>query len=228
MESKNKVKAERQKLKSFLSPFRGLGLLLLMFLSSAVHAQTFAEWWNQKSTQIKYLEQQIVALQVYGGYIRKGYQISRNGLGSISYWARGEFNLHSDHYTSLKTVNPAIRDNPKASAIADYATAIPGQFDQVINLNGMTNDLENYIGVVQQKILDECSKDISELQLVMTSGKAEMTDDERIKRLDRLYAAMKDKYAFTMTFCGQVKMYLLQNKNENQSIQTLKQYYGIN
>jgi hypothetical protein len=202
--------------------------LVFMFLSSTVHAQTFAEWWSQKSTQIKYLEQQIVALQVYGGYIKKGYQISQNGLGSISNWARGEFNLHSDYYTSLKSVNPAIKNDPKASSIVGYATAISGQFDQVTSLNGLSDDNKTYIGAVQQKVLDECSKDISELQLVMTSGKAEMTDDERIKRLDRLYASMKDKYAFTMTFCSQVKTYLLQKTQDNQETQTLRRLYGIN
>jgi hypothetical protein len=228
MELMNKVKVTRQKIKAFLNRFKSLGLLLLVFISSAVHAETFAEWWSQKSTQIKYLEQQIVALRVYGGYIKKGYQISQNGLGSISNWARGEFNLHADYYTSLRTVNPVIKNDPKASAVIRYAAAIPWQFDQVTNLNGLTGDNKKYIGVVQQNVMDECGRDISELQLVMTSGKTEMTDDERIKRLDRLYAAMIDKYAFTLTFCSQVKMYLQQKNDEYQSTQTLKQYYGIN
>jgi len=212
-----------------IKQIKKLGLILLFAFSfQPAHAQTWAEWWSQKKTQIKYLQQQIAALSVYGGYVRQGYQISQNGLGSISNWARGEFNLHTDYYASLKAVNPAIKRDPKAAAIVNYAGIIPSRFDQVNVLPGLSPDDRQYIGTVQQKLLEECSKDIAELQMVMTPGKAQMTDDERIKRLDQLYAGMKDKYAFTMTFCSQVSMYLLHRTNENQSIQTLKHYYGIN
>ena len=36
---------------------------------------------------------------------------------------------------------------------------------------------------------------------VTTDGNSEMTDDERIKRVDGIYDDMEDKYAFTQSFC---------------------------
>lgn len=224
------VKGKRSKEKGFLSTFRSFGLLLLLLTASATatKAQTFDEWWHQKSTQIKYLTQQIAALQVYGNYLKQGYQISQNGLGTINGWTKGEFNLHADYYSSLKTVNPEIKDNPKAAAIVQYAGIIPGQFDHLNSLDGLTIDNRRYIATVQNKVLTECDADIAELQLIMTSGKAEMTDDERIKRLDQVYSRIKDKYAFTLSFCNQVKTLLLQKTQYEQSIQTLRRLYGIN
>ncbi|WP_345954637.1 hypothetical protein [Mucilaginibacter sp. PAMB04168] len=201
--------------------------LVFILLSSAVQAQTFAEWWSQKKTQLKYLQQQIVALQVYGGYVRQGYQLSQEGLGSISAWTGKEFSLHAAYYASLKAVKPLIQNDPKALEIFRYASAIPGQFDQLTAFAGPVASHQVYITAVRQKVLQECGRDIDQLQLVMTSGKAEMTDDERIERLDQLYASMKDKYAFTLAFGNQVKMLSGQMQGQQAEIQAQRRLYAI-
>ncbi|RNL55578.1 hypothetical protein [Pedobacter jejuensis] len=211
------------------TPFRGLAILMFLLCSSvAGKAQTFAEWWSQKSTQIKYLEQQIVAAQVYYGYLKQGYNISQKGLGVIGDWKNGELTLHKDHYDALKTVNPVIRDSPKFKVIPQYADAIPGQFDHLQNLAGLTADNRFYIDAVRRKVLAECNRDLQELELIAVNGKAEMTDDERIKRLDQLYDSMKDKFAFTLSYCNQVKTLLVQKQQQLQQLQTERGFYEIN
>jgi hypothetical protein len=211
------------------APFRMLGILMLLqCFSIAVKAQTFAEWWSQKSTQIKYLEQQIVASQAYYGYLKQGYNISKKGLGVIGDWKNGEMNLHKDHYEALKNVNPVIRDNAKFKAIPEYADAIPMQFDHLQNLTGLTADNRTYINAVRQKVLTECDKDLHELELVAVNGKTEMTDDERLKRLDKLYDSMKDKFAFTISYCNQVKTLMLQKQQQLQQNNTERRFYEIN
>lgn len=219
----NKVKAEKRKLRGFF-----LASCILILVSAESKAQTFAEWFSQKKAQIKYLTQQIAALEQYDSYIKQGYQISHNGLGSISGYIKGEYGLHSAYYYSLKVVNPEIKNNPKADAIASYAIQIPPAFDHLNNLKGVDKDTKQYINKVREKVLEECNKDLGELQLVMTSGQAQMTDDERMKRLDQIYSRMKDKYVFAQSYCNQVRGLLLQRNQELQDIQTLKQSYGIN
>jgi hypothetical protein len=188
------VKAKRRKVKGFLTLF--LGSCFLLLISAESKAQTFSEWWFQKKTQIKYLGLQIAALEQYSSYVKQGYNIAHNGLSAISGFTGDEMNLHGSYYNSLKTVNQAIKDNPEANAIAKYATAIPPQFDRLNSLNGLDADTRKYIASVKNKVLAECDADITELKLVMTSGDAEMTDDERLKRLNQISARMKDKYAF--------------------------------
>lgn len=202
--------------------------LLLALCFQQASAQTFAEWFSQKKTQIKYLTQQIAALEQYESYIKQGYEISQNGLGNIGGYIKGEYGSHTAYYNSLKTVNSQVKSNNKADSIISYAKQIPGLFDHLNELSGLGKDNKVYIAKVETKVLDECDKDLSELELVLTSGQAQMSDDERIRRLDDIYHRMKDKYGFTQSFCSQVRMLLLQRTRELQDIQTLGKYYENN
>jgi len=222
MES-NKMKGQRRKLKGLLC-----ATVLLLLSATATFGQTFAEWFSQKKTQIKYLGRQIAALEQYGSYIKQGYAISQNGLGHIGGYIKGEYDLHSAYYSSLKTVNPKIKGNGKADSIMSYAAQIPGQFDHLNNLNSLGEDNRQYVLRVKAKVLEECHKDLTELQLIMTSGQAQLTDDERIQGLDEINMRMKDKYSFTQSFCDQVRILLLQRNRELQDIQSFGRYDEVN
>jgi len=121
------------KRKAFLGAACCLGLWAFSFQSAS--AQTFAEWFSQKKTQLKYLTQQIAALEQYGSYVKQGYAISQNGLGNIGGYIKGEYSSHTAYYNALKSVNPAIKGNGKADSIISYAAQIPGQFDHLGNLS---------------------------------------------------------------------------------------------
>jgi hypothetical protein len=219
----NRRRGQRRKLTGFLC-----GTLLLLMSATATFGQTFAEWFSQKKTQIKYLRQQIAALEQYGSYFKQGYTISQNALGNIGGYITGEYGSHTAYYSSLKTVKPEIKTNWKADSIVRYAERIPVQFNRLNSLIGLNNDNRAYLAQVKSKVLDECNKDLLELQLVITNGQAQLTDDERMKRLDEIYIRMKDKYAFTRSFCNNVRILLLQRSRELQDIQTLGRYYEIN
>ena len=206
-------------------------VLIALFINVAActisKAQSWDEWFRQKKTQIDYLTKQIAELRVYSSYLKQGYTISENGLGTIRDWTNSESILHSDYYNSLKTVSPELRNNPEAKAIIAYATAISDSFTQ-LDFKGLSDESKSYINRVKSRVLAECDADISELQLVMTSNRAEMTDDERIKRLNKVYEAIKDKYQFTCSFTSQLNVLQRQKSQDEQNIQTLKKYYGIN
>src|SRR4051794_9257133 len=94
-------------------------LLSLLVISAVCQAQTWDEWFKQKKTQIKYLEEQIIALQVYKNDVEKGYKIVKGGLSVIHDIKNGDFHLHKDHFNSLKSVSTIIRDNSKTTGIID-------------------------------------------------------------------------------------------------------------
>lgn len=221
-----KVKAVRRKLRVL---FRFLTLLLLLQTAAATttKAQTWDEWFHQKKTQLDYLAKQIAELQAYGGFLKQGYAISQQGLGAVKNWTGSEFTLHSNYNQSLKEVSPAIKNNPRAMDIAAYASAIRNSFAR-LNTKGMSAESLAYINLVKGKVLEECRADLGELELVMTSGPMEMKDSERIEHLDKVYANTKDLYGFARSFINQVQTLLVQKSHEEQNIQTLKKYYGIN
>src|SRR5690349_3244190 len=83
--------------------------IMILVACTSTQAQTVEEWTNQKKTQIKYLVLQIAALKQDTSVIERGYYIAEEGLDVIQSIKKGDFNLHSDYFNSLKKVNPKIK-----------------------------------------------------------------------------------------------------------------------
>ncbi len=194
-------------------------------------AQTTDEWLNQKSTQKKYLLQQIAALQVYIGYEKKGYNIVSGGINTIRNIKNGDFNLHRDFFNRLKNVNPAIRRYAKVADIISYQVKIIKQtkqtLQQVRETNQFTEAELDYCKKVFDNLLDECMKTIDELMLVTTSGELQMKDDERLKRIDKLYADVQDKYSFACSFSEDMGLLAVQRLGEQVEINRSKLINGM-
>lgn len=195
-----------------------------MFLAIDSSAQTFAEFFRQNSTQRKYLLQQIAALKVYAGYAKTGYDIARDGLSTIRSISNGEFNLHDTFLASLKSVAPYIRKNAKAAETVTLQVAIIQQLARLGKAGGL-QDQREYITSVSDHIIRECGKDLDELILIITSGKAEMSDDERLARLDKVYMNMRDKAAFVQSFGDEIRLMEHQRTGEIQSMERLIKLY---
>ncbi|MEZ2338793.1 hypothetical protein AB6735_24295 [Mucilaginibacter sp. RCC_168] len=216
-------KAKGGKLKDFL-----LGLCCFWFCAFSfqpVQAQTFAEWFKQDRTQKKYLIQQIAALQVYITFLQKGYNVVHSGLNTIKDITNGEFHLHDLYISSLKQVNPVILDDKRIDEIVGMQEYIGQAFDRINNSAVLSTDHNAYVRSVRNKIISECDADMDELLLVITSGKVEMTDDERIERLNKVYLSMQDKTAFTQNFCNQAALLIRQRTDELESIKRTGRYY---
>jgi hypothetical protein len=149
---------------------------------------------------------QIALLAVYMKDLEDAMKIAKDGLTTISEIKNGEFNLHSLFFNSLQRVNPSVAKYSKIAEIISDQVAIVSNFKNVINrlnVSGrMTNSEMSYINAVYSNISGECTKSLNDLIAVTTDGTLEMTDDERIKRIDGIYDDMKDKYAFTLSFTG--------------------------
>jgi hypothetical protein len=202
--------------------------LLCTFSFQFAKAQTFAEWFSQKKTQIKYLTEQIAALNACETSIRQGYNMLHSEWSAIGNFKNGEFGLHQDYYNSLSQVNPLVKNSTALPTIQAEQQSIISQFNSIQHISGLSVSDQAYIGRVQQNIIALCNKDLSDLQAVLSSGGLAMTDDERIKRINQLTAAIKDKYLFTCSFCVQVRLLAIQHNQDNQNMQTLNQLYGIN
>lgn len=200
--------------------------MLMFCYATTSFGQTLAEFFNQKKTQKKYLLEQIVALKLYAGYLKKGYDIASSGLGTIKDLKNGEFNLHHTFISSLKTASPAIKNNGKVVQIIAYQLAIGRALNGASNNKYLSATNQQYLKEVKDKVMEECLNDLEELLLVIISGKVEMTDDERITRLDKIYVAMKDKSAFIQSFMTDVSLLIGQKENEQKSINHLKKLYG--
>ncbi len=202
-------------------------LLITVLVSPISKAQTWDEVFNQKKTQIRYLGEQLIALKFYAGYLKKGYEVVGTGISAVKDIKSGEFNLHSTFIGSLKSVNPSIRGNAKIAEIIILQVAISKSFNAIKGNAYLPAADQEYISRVRKQVQEECGKNLEELLLVITSGKVEMKDDERLKRLDKIHTSMKDKSAFSQSFTGNVRMLIAQRQEaENETAKT-KQLFDI-
>ncbi|WP_051691704.1 hypothetical protein [Pedobacter borealis] len=202
-------------------------LLLVAAAAPKCRAQTFAEWFKQKKTQQKYLLEQIAALQVYIGYAKKGYELVGLGIEAVRDITNGEFNLHNAFVSGLKKVNPAIRADVRIAEIMALQVDILAGFNKLKGIEGLRPDQLVYISSVAGLVIAECYQELEELLLVITSGKLEMEDEERLARLDGIYQRMLDKSAFSRHFSTEMGLLLRQQHLEQESLIKLRRYYGI-
>jgi hypothetical protein len=223
-----KVKAERRKVKVFLTTGVAWCFMLCAFSFQPAKAQSFDEWFAQGKTQVKYLMQQIAALSTCESSLKQGYHIVSGELSSIKNFSGSEYSLHQGYYNSLSQVNPLVKNSTDMTAIQSEQQSIISQFNAINNLSGLSAAEQAYIQNVAQNLMSECNKDLEELQAVLTPGKLVMSDDERIKRINKVTASIKDKYVFSCSFCTKVRVLAVQRVNDSNSTSTLQKLYGIN
>ncbi len=206
-------------------------LSTLLFSVCAVYAQTWDELFAQKKTQKKYLAQQIVALQVYAGYLQKGYAIARDGIYTVQSIRKGDFNLHSIFFSSLGIVNPNVRHYAKVAAIIamqiGIAKKISTAIKQVKNSGQLTLEETRYLQSVFNRLLDDCLNSLNELSDVINNGRTQMKDDERIKRIDAIYTGMQDKQVFVQSFSRSATGLTIERINEEMDVIISRKLNGV-
>ena len=194
----------------------------MIFCAGNLSAQTWAEWFRQKATQRKYLLQQIAALQVYSGYLSKGYSITRNGLNTIKSIKNGDLLQHTNYFNSLATVNPKIKRYAKVAEIIALQIAIAKQSGNALknfrNNHHFTTTEINYLQGVFNTLLSDCAKNLDELFSLITNENLQMKDVERIKAIDKIYIDMQDKRQFVRAFSNSAAGLSIQRSNEANDI----------
>ncbi len=207
-------------------------LIVLMLGIQTAHAQTWSEWTKQKKTQRKYLIQQIAALKVYATYVREGYKIAKKGLNTIGSFKRGEFTLHTDFFNSLKAVNPKVKGSVKVGQIVELQLRIVGDYNRTfrqLQEGGMMAPEElEYITRVFGRLMEDCSQTMDALITVTTSGMFEMTDDQRLARIDTLHREMQQQFTFLQGFANDAKILALSRKKEDNDVKSARALHGIN
>lgn len=205
-----------------------LGLLLG---TTVADGQAIGELFQQGQTQAKYLMQQIAALQVYIGYVQKGYSIVQKGLDDIGKLKKGDLDIHTDYFNSLRSVNPKVREYSKVAAIISMQLDILKVYRDArksMAQGGLfTGQEENYVAGVYKKLLDDCTATTDELIMVTTDGKLQMTDDERIKRIDKMYSEMQTRYGFVRSFSDQSRLLATARAHDKNDVQTSRTINGI-
>jgi hypothetical protein len=204
---------------------RRRGALLLVALAFSLRSFGQAQEIEQLILNIEKLTQFKSILSD----MKMGYQIYQQGYGAISGISKGNFDLHNVFLTGLMAVSPTVRNygrvaeiiSQQARLVSEYKSAY-GRFRQ----SGSFNREElAYMGNVYSKLINQSLDNLDELTTILSAGKLRMSDADRLKSIDRLYASSTDQLSFLRAFNRQGMVLSLQRAKDLNDINTLKKLY---
>ncbi len=203
-----------------------IALLVAVLFCSATKAQTFDEWFNQKSTQKKYLAQQIAALQVYIGYLQQGYKIAKKGLNTIGEIKNGHFKIDRDFFNRLSLVSPVVSGNPVVKQIVSMQQRSMVCLDSTNKIcqSGLLTEKGGILNTIHN-ISQQVVSDREQLQMLL-SGKLQMSDDERLKRMQELLKRTAAVLRVSEQLQNDVYILVIQKSSEREEYELLKKFYN--
>ncbi len=164
--------------------------------------------------------------------MKKGYQVVSTGYNAVKNISRGNFSLHEVFLDGLMLVSPEIRKYKRVADIINYQRSIVSEyrsaFDQFKRTDNFNPNEIRYMGRVYKQLFDQSIDNLEELTMIVTSSKLRMSDDERLKAIDRIFADTQDKLAFLRSFNKEAGLLNLQRKREKAEINSIQNQFNLN
>ncbi|HEV7333107.1 MAG TPA: hypothetical protein VGN63_18880 [Flavisolibacter sp.] len=202
---------------------------LLLLSGERTRAQTWDEWFRQKETQIRYLTEQLAALKMYGSTVTKGYTILKEGLHTISGYKEADVAQHRERFQSLGVVNETVKNGGFMKEI----TALRGRMVTIYEKNRRfvqtcrqyTPDEIRYVRSVLEGVVKRANGAWDDAALVVSDEGIQLTDDERIRRLQKLGRRMLDLYAFAASFDREIATLAVAREGLKREGQRIRSFY---
>lgn len=175
----------------------------------------------QKLTQLKSILQELY----------KGYEVVSNGYETVKNISKGNFNLHQVFLDGLLAVSPAVQNYKRVADIINNQVMILHEYKNAFSRfkqYGYFNVKEiDYIGKVYGNLFNASLKNLDELAIILTASKLRMSDEERLKSIDRINTDMLDKLTFLRHFNNNTSLLVVQRAKEHNDVTTIQSLYGI-
>lgn len=163
--------------------------------------------------------------------MKTGYDIANGGYNQVKSIASGNFNLHASFLNGLMAVSPAVANYGRVADIllqqANLVTEYK-RYQQQFRQSDTFNAGElAYMANVYAALLHQSLQNLSRLTDILAAGKLRMSDAERLKAIDKIYADSSDQSAFLKSFDRQGVLLSLQRSKDLNDTQTLKKLYQI-
>jgi hypothetical protein len=200
-------------------------LFFLLCFSSFAKAQT------ADLTQLVLDIEKLTQLKGILSDMKTGYDIVNGGYNQVKSIQSGNFNLHATFLNGLNAVSPTVAKYGRvADIILQQANLVVEykRYQQEFQQSGSFNASElGYMANVYVTLLQQSLQNLSKLTDILIAGKLRMSDAERLKAIDKIYADSSDQYSFLQNFDRQGVTLSLQRSKDINDTQTLKQLYGL-
>ena len=164
--------------------------------------------------------------------MKEGYEVVSKGYSTIRDISQGNFNLHQSFLDGLWLVSPAVRKYPKIPEIVSSQLQLVKEYKSAFS-NCKKSDLLNpdeilYIGQVYDNLFNQSLQSLDDLTTLLTANKTRMSDDERLKGIDKIYDDMQDKMQFLRSFDNRNSILLLQLSKAQKEVQQMNRLFDVN
>jgi DNA repair ATPase RecN len=163
--------------------------------------------------------------------MKDGYKILNGGYNTVKDISEGNFSLHKTFLDGLMEVSPTVKKYRKVSLIIEAQVALVKEYKSAFSRfkgDGAFNTKElEHIEKVYGNLLKLSLRNLDELAGVITSGQMRMSDDERLKAIDRIYEDMEEKIQFLRHFNSETSILGLQRAKAKKELQFGKKLIGI-
>jgi hypothetical protein len=202
----------------------GMGLLLG---AGDTQAQTIP----QLVEQIVLDTEKLASLKSILQDMYKAYTIINAGYTDIKNISEGTFNLHKAFLDALLAVSPAVQNYGRVVDIINAEYAIVAEYKAAysrFSADGHFTIQElDYMNTVYTNLFDQSLTCLNELTMVITANQLRMSDAERLRAIDRVYADITGQLSLLRTFNNNTSIQAIQRAREANDIGTLKSIYGI-
>lgn len=164
--------------------------------------------------------------------MKRGYDIVKNGYNSVKNVAEGNFNLHDVFLAKLMSASPVVRNYKRIGDIILCQKNLVREYKQAFARFSKSDlfDAEelNYLQRIYKNLFNQSVQNLDDLTMVLTANKLKMSDDERLKSIDRIFAESEDKLEFLRSFNRQTQVLLSQKKRAQRDAQRTQDLYQLN
>lgn len=163
--------------------------------------------------------------------MQQGYRIVSAGYNSVKGVAEGNFSLHEAFIDGLLLVSPTVRNYPRVKDIINDQAAVVNEYSVAYKSykgSGQFNVTEiSYMSSVYNSLVSSSLRNLDELNMVMSDNKLRMSDDERLKAIDRIYSSGHDELTFLRSFNARLGHLAAERAANIQDNNSIRQIYGI-
>lgn len=204
-----------------------VAILLLLFSM----ATTITKAQSAEAQQLLLNVEKLSQLKNILKDMKKGYEVISNGYNAVKKISQGNFSLHEVFLDGLMLVNPEIKKYRRVADIITYQKSILSEYKAALNRftssQNFTASELGYLEKVYKQLFNQSLDNLDELATIITSSKLRMSDDERLRAIDRIFADTQDKLLFLRNFNEQASILNLQRKKEKADIEITQSYYNL-
>lgn len=203
--------------------------ILTIFFTFSISATALSQ--TQEATQLLLNYEKLRQLEEILDNMYQGYKVLSQGYDRIKGIAEGNYKLHQVFLDGLFEVNPSVRDYKRIPMIINYQALLMKEYKRAYRRftddGNLTASELRYLESVYTYLVKQSVGNLEELAMIVTASKLRMTDDERLKAIDRIFFDMESKLSFLRHFNNSTQMLAMQRGREKSDVKTIQSLYEL-